>query len=92
MTTLSLKRGMVERYIYNSENNYFNIVDTNTIVKTLSSTLIGDNYDLDNNQEVKLRQYSERTKANFGVNKDVFNFFLKRGQISGVNLDVYNFV
>jgi len=56
--------------------SYFNIIDTNLIRSTLINRFESSNAN-SNQQTVRERR---ATKTNFGVNEEVFNFFLQRRQ------------
>jgi len=71
-TTLSLSRGMVEKYL-KGKTTYFNIVDTDVIRDILIEKLISGGT-TKNKPKVNVQ-------SNFGVNLDVFNFFYERQQM-----------
>jgi hypothetical protein len=88
-TTLRLSRGMYEKYIRGSEetiNNkkvnvsYFNIIDTDLIYRVLINEVIKGDFDSDFSS-VNVKKVRESVKANFGVNEDVFSFFLNRKEV-----------
>lgn len=77
-TILSVKRGMKRDYInYTSQPNYFDIVNSSMITQELINRF---NYTegLKTNNVVTTTQ---QIKVDFGVNKDVFDFFLQRRQM-----------
>lgn len=83
-TVLSVKRGMFENYIGTTSDDtsitnysYFNIVKSDMIVKELIDRF---NYTegLNQNNVVKTTQ---QTQVDFGVNEQIFNFFLQRRQM-----------
>lgn len=69
-TTLSLERGMVEKYIDNPDVSYFNIINTE----------IDESVFLD--EKLGLTSFTEATIAKWRVNTDVFNFFLNKKQFA----------
>ena len=67
-TTLVVSRGLVERYVRNETQGYFNIVDLNSIDKLLK--------DFANNPGLSANEVTTTAP----VTKGVLNFFLKRQQ------------
>lgn len=85
-TTLNLSRGMVEKYINNvsvpglqEKVSYFNIVDVKLIKEFLIKRLTDPNTDQATTEQVNVK-VDKSVKSNFGVNTEVFDFFLKRRQ------------
>jgi hypothetical protein len=85
-TTLQVERCMILDYIngkeVETENgrifvSYFNVIDVNTIKKQLDTIFTEKT---DNNEDVKTKSSNEVTQKQFDVNKEVFNFFLRRRQ------------
>lgn len=72
-TTLSVSRGMVERYI-RGDINYFNIIDTEFIRDVLIERLTTGG-----TTQSKPRV---NVKSNFGVNQEAFDFFYQRQQMT----------
>lgn len=68
VTVLTVERGMLVEYITNSSNNYFNIVDVDGIRADIQK------------RDPKHKNEDEivPSATKFGVNKEVFDFFLKR--------------
>jgi hypothetical protein len=71
-TVLNVKRGMVEEYL----TDYFKIIDTELIKKTLINTLIKGDLDT----QTKTTQRTTKVKSSFDVNDEFFNFFFQRRQ------------
>lgn len=85
-TTITVERGMVYDYIkgkladyeikdqiYTEFISYFDIIDTELIYRNLIENV-------STNDGAKGSRTSENISTNFGVNEDVFNFFLNRKQ------------
>lgn len=67
VTTLTVERGMILKYIKDSKNNYFNIVN-----------LDGIREDITKRDSKTKEEELQASSTNFGVNKDVFKFFYDR--------------
>lgn len=87
-TTINVSRGMVEEYILGAvvESDgefpfisYFDIVSTDIIKKSLVKILTDTNPTT--GTKVIAKQSKTTTKVNFDVDKEVFNFFLKKKQL-----------
>ena len=65
--------------VYRKKYSYFNIVDSNLIYQTLLQKV--ENPILSNQEVTKQK---EQIATNFGVNKKVFDFFLKRKQFGNL--------
>jgi hypothetical protein len=86
-TSINVSRGMKEDYILGLPEeidgrfpfiSYFDIIDTTIIKKSLTKILTEQNPET--GTEVSVKQSKNTTRANFDVDKDVFNFFLRRRQ------------
>lgn len=87
ITTLQLKRGMFLDFIrgysilngteYPQGLTYYNIINSKIIVDNLYRKYLGD---LGND----LTTTTQQIKVDFGVNLDIFDFFLKRKQIDNI--------
>ena len=75
-TTLTVERGMFVKYIKDSTNNYFNIVDVKGIREDISK------------RDSKVKEENvQQSSTKFGVNKDVFEFFYRRNMFKEENND-----
>ena len=68
-TTINVNRGMVEKYITHPKYNYFNIISTE-IDKSVFT------------RQSSIQEINEASISKWKVNKDVFNFFLKKMQFN----------
>jgi hypothetical protein len=105
-TTLNVQRGMIRDYVFQKKIkntkgelvtvSYFDIVDTETVKRVMKQTLIDSvvakEEDLKNGDKVVTYSVKETAKANFDVNLDVFDFFLKRGQLLDISEGVMLFL
>ena len=66
-TTLTVERGMFTDLL-DGDKNYFNIIDIEGIRSEISKR----------NQDIKKEELSKVSPSKFGVNTDVFNYFLNR--------------
>lgn len=77
-TTLTLSRGMVEKYVKDSTHSYFNVVDLNSIDKLLKEFVENPG------------QATNEVTTSAPVTSEVLNFFLKRQQFKEVVAMVYS--
>lgn len=84
-TTLTLERCMVRDFIREKiiqtdkgvvKASYFNIIDTETIKRQINKQFT----ETQNEVTTSTKSSNITTKKNFDVNKDVFDFFINRGQ------------
>jgi hypothetical protein len=87
-TTLAISRGMIERYVMGDiikkgskdKFTYWDIIDTELIRSVLSIKL----NQLSSEETTGKEDLRTVTKSNFGVNLEVFDFFLKRKQLTKI--------
>ena len=86
-TVIQVERCMILDYIYGRtvetenglvEASYFNIIDVSTIKKQLNNIFTSNSNNSD--EQVKTTNSNIVTQKQFDVNKEVFNFFVKRRQ------------
>jgi hypothetical protein len=76
-TTLTLIRGMIERFVSNPSVNYFDVVNTDFIKNTLIEQLTSGGK--------TINQPRINIKSNFLVNQGLFDFFYQRKQFDDIN-------
>lgn len=77
-TTLTLSRGMVEKYVKDSTHGYFNVIDLNSIDKLLKEFVENPG------------QATNEVTTSAPITSEVLNFFLKRQQFKETVARVYS--
>lgn len=72
-TTLSVSHGMIEKYIFDEEKNYFNIIDFGDYEKSKNKLTMDSWLNI---------------ISSWKVNSDVFSFFLRKMQFLNINSEI----